>query len=84
MFGNPWFFKDIDEKFTPSREDRIKTLIRQVEVFDRELGDVKSFAVMKKFFKTYMNGFEDAKEVREKIMSMESAGEVMEFLEGVL
>ena len=76
--------KDIDEKFTPSREDRIKTLIRQVEVFDRELGDVKSFAVMKKFFKTYMNGFEDAKEVREKIMSMESAGEVMEFLEGVL
>ncbi len=80
MFGNPWFFKDIEEKFVPTREDRIKTLIRQVEVFDRELGDVKSFAVMKKFFKTYMNGFEDAKEIREKIMGMENAGEVTRFL----
>lgn len=80
MFGNPWFFKDIEKKFEPTREDRLKTLIRQVEVFDRELGDVKSFAVMKKFFKTYMNGFEDAKEIREKIMGMESAEEVTEFL----
>ncbi len=85
MFGNPWLFKDIEnlnasEKFIPSREDRIKALIRQVEVFDKELGDVKSFAVMKKFFKTYMTGFDDAKEIREKIMSMESAGEVIGFL----
>jgi tRNA-dihydrouridine synthase len=82
MFGNPWFFVDVenDKKFTPSRNDRIKTLIRQVEVFDRELGDVKSFAVMKKFFKTYMTGFDDAKEIREKIMDMESASEVIEFL----
>ncbi len=85
MFGNPWFFKDIenigtDEKFTPSREVRLKTLLRQVEVFDKELGDVKSFAVMKKFFKTYMNGFDDAKEIRDKIMGMETAGEVTEFL----
>lgn len=89
MFGNPWLFKDIenlgkDEKFAPTRIDRIKTLIRQVEVFDRELGDVKSFAVMKKFFKTYMNGFTDAKEIRETIMGMESAGEVISFLQKTL
>ena len=85
MFGNPWLFKDIenlstDEKFAATREDKIKTLIRQVEVFDKELGDVKSFAVMKKFFKTYMTGFHDAKDIREKIMEMESAVEVTEFL----
>jgi len=84
MFGNPWFFKDIDAKFTPTREDRIKTLIRQVEVFNRELGDVKSFAVMKKFFKTYMNGFDDAKEIRESIMAMENADEVTSFLNEAL
>jgi nifR3 family TIM-barrel protein len=90
MFGNPWLFKDIDcidkgdldfkNKFTPSREERIKSLIKQVEIFDRELGDVKSFALMKKFFKTYMTGFDDAKEIREEIMDMEGAGEVLEFL----
>lgn len=88
MFGNPWLFKDIENiknnfehKFAPSREERIKILIRQVEVFDQQLGDVKSFALMKKFFKTYMTGFDDAREVREKIMGMETAGEVMGFLE---
>lgn len=80
MFGNPWFFKDIENEYTPTREDRIKSLMRQVEVFDRELGDVKPFALMKKFFKTYMHGFDDAKEIREKIMNMENAGEVLEFL----
>lgn len=80
MFGNPWLFKDIAQKFTPTREDRINTLIRQVEIFNRELGDVKSFAVMKKFFKTYMNGFDDAKEIREKIMGMETAEEVTNYL----
>lgn len=89
MFGNPWLFVDIknigtDEKFIPTRDDRIKALIRQVEVFNRELGDVKSFAVMKKFFKTYMHGFDDAKEIREKIMGMEGAGEVTECLRGSL
>lgn len=83
MFGNPWFFKNIenpDNVFVPTREDKINFLIRQVEVFDRELGDVKSFALMKKFFKTYMTGFDDAREIREEIMSMENAGEVIEFL----
>ncbi len=80
MFGNPWFFKDIDREFIPSREDRISSLIRQIEIFDKELGDVKSFALMKKFFKTYMTGFDDAREIREAIMDMESAGEVLGFL----
>jgi tRNA-dihydrouridine synthase len=95
MFGNPWFFKDLEnvesggdseknnqkyEKFIPKRKDRILSLIKQVEIFDKELGDVKSFALMKKFFKTYMTDFDDAREVRESIMVMEKAGEVLEYL----
>ncbi len=84
MFGNPWFFKDIENEYTPTREDRIKFLIEQVKIFDRELGDVKSFAVMKKFFKTYMAGFDDAKDIRGEIMEMSEAGEVIKFLEGKL
>lgn len=81
MFGNPWFFK---ENFTPTRKDRISSLLKQVQIFDQELGDVKSFALMKKFFKTYMTGFDDAREIREKIMEMENAGEVIDFLKNTL
>lgn len=84
MFGNPWFFKDIENEYTPTREDRIKFLIKQIQIFDKELGDVKSFAVMKKFFKTYMTGFDDAKDIRGEIMEMGNAKEVIEFLENKL
>lgn len=83
MFGNPWFFRDLlngPKASEVTRKERIETLARQTEIFARELGDVKSFALMKKFFKTYMTGFDDAVEIRGKIMNMETAGEVVEFL----
>ena len=87
MFGNPWFFRDMerpDDVLIPTREERIKTLVRQVELFDEHLRDAKSFAVMKKFFKTYMAGFDDAPEIRRVIMEMETAGEVAGFLKSKL
>lgn len=85
MFGNPWFFRDLldgPKASEVTRKERIETLARQTEIFAKELGDVKSFALMKKFFKTYMTGFDDAVEIRGKIMEMETAGEVVEFLRG--
>ncbi len=87
MFGNPWFFRDMehpDNVQIATREERIKTLTRQVELFDEHLRDAKSFAVMKKFFKTYMTGFDDAPEIRRVIMEMETAGEVVGFLKSRL
>lgn len=86
MFGNPWFFRDMetpDAVRVPTREERISALARQTEIFSDQLGDVKSFALMKKFFKTYMSGFDDASLIRAKIMDMETAGEVVAFLKGI-
>ena len=83
MFGNPWFFRDLlqgPKASEVTRRERIETLARQTEIFARELGDVKSFALMKKFFKTYMSGFEDAHVIRAKIMEMETAEEVVGYL----
>lgn len=85
MFGNPWFFRDmetLDKVKVPTREERLEALAKQTEIFAEQLGDVKSFALMKKFFKTYMSGFEDAPLIRAKIMDMESAGEVVLYLRG--
>ncbi len=84
MFGNPWFFKDIKKKFIPKRKDKIKFLIKQIQVFDKKLSDVKSFALMKKFFKTYMSGFDDAKDIRTVIMDMNDSKEVIKFLKSRL
>lgn len=87
MFGNPWFFRDLldgPKASEVTRKERIEALVRQTEIFARELGDVKSFALMKKFFKTYMTGFEDAVEIRTTIMDMETAREVLGYLKSKL
>lgn len=83
MFGNPWFFRDIENPDNPkevTKQERITVLARQTELFDKYLGDTKSFALMKKFFKTFMSHFDDAHTIRAKIMEMETAGEVIEYL----
>ncbi|MEK7558257.1 MAG: tRNA-dihydrouridine synthase [Patescibacteria group bacterium] len=40
------------------------------------LGDIKSFAVMKKHYKSYVNGFDGAKELRMELMGAQNAKEV--------
>ncbi len=40
------------------------------------LGDIKNFALMKKHFKAYVEGFDGAKELRAKLMETTSATEV--------
>ena len=40
----------------------------------------KSFAVMKKHFKAYVNGFDGAKELRMKLMDCENADQVDEII----
>ena len=71
-FGNPWFFSG----HIPTTEERLRTLVEHCKLFERELGGIKSFAVMKKHFKAYANGFDGAKELRVKLMEANSADEV--------
>ena len=56
--------------------DRLRVLVEHTELFERLLGDVKNFAVMKKHFKAYANGWDGAKELRMKLMETKDAAEV--------
>ena len=82
VFGNPFFFakknvlSEVEGQF--SIEEKLKILIEHTQIFDKELSKPKhkSFAVMKKHFKAYVNGFEGAKELRAKLMKTNNAKEV--------
>ena len=52
------------------------------KIFDKELAmpKHKSFAVMKKHFKAYVNGFDGAKELRVKLMEANSATDLERIL----
>jgi len=67
IFGNPWLFSN--RKLSDiSVKEKLSALIEHARLFNKLLGDVKNFAVMKKHFKAYVSGWDGAKELRVKLM----------------
>lgn len=83
IFGNPWLFADLTltpslarREGTPTVEEKLKVMIEHTKIFEELLGKHKNFAIMKKHYKAYVNGFDGAKELRMKLMEAENAEEV--------
>ncbi|MCX6716119.1 MAG: tRNA-dihydrouridine synthase [Candidatus Taylorbacteria bacterium] len=77
IFGKPWFFEKKSRVRTP--EERLKILVEHAKLFEKTFGGrkrLKNFAVMRKHFKAYVNGWDGAKELRAKLMKTETAREV--------
>jgi nifR3 family TIM-barrel protein len=74
IFGNPWLFKD---GYSPSLKERLETLSEHIRLYDEILGKHKSFAIMKKHFKAYVNGYEGAAELRHSLMEAKDASEAI-------
>lgn len=72
IFGNPFLFS---EKI-PTLEEKLKVAVEHTKLFSKMLGKVKSFNIMKKHYKAYVNGFDGAKELRVKMMEAKDAKEV--------
>jgi nifR3 family TIM-barrel protein len=88
VFGNPWIFNRdpslrppltkgrVGEGSTNSTKEKLKVLVEHTKLFEKILGKHKNFAIMKKHYKAYANGFDGAKELRVKLMETNSAKEV--------
>ncbi|MFA6258347.1 MAG: tRNA-dihydrouridine synthase [Candidatus Paceibacterota bacterium] len=73
IFGNPWLFS---KKKPKSIKEKLNVMVEHTRFFEREFKGKKNFAVMKKHFKAYVNGFLGAKELRIKLMEASTAKEV--------
>lgn len=82
IFGNPWLFNR-DGK-VPTLEEKLVAMVEHTRLFEDTWGDTKSFELMKKHYKAYVNGFDGAKTLRMKLMDCHSAdaieARVKEFL----
>ncbi len=77
IFGNPWLFSQTTALGQPEAlKERFDVMLEHTRLYEELLGDVKNFAVMKKHYKAYVNGFDGAKELRVKLMEAENADEV--------
>ncbi len=61
---------------TPALKEKLGVMIEHTKLFEEMLGKHKNFAIMKKHYKAYVNGFDGAKELRMKLMDAENATEV--------
>lgn len=95
IFGNPWLFTHLyDEQkktgepgnpYMPTVEERLRCMIEHTCLFEKYLGDIKSFSIMKKHYKAYVNGFDGAKELRTELMeSAQTADDVKRIVESFL
>ncbi len=82
IFGNPWLFNQNKEEI--SIDKKLKVMVEHTKLFEELLGGYKNFAIMKKHYKAYVNGFDGAKELRMKLMEAGSAGEVEKIISDYL
>lgn len=75
IFGNPWLFDPSRAQNPVPKEERLRVLLEHTKLFE-ELLPHKSFAIMKKHFKSYVHGWDGAKELRERLMEADSTHQV--------
>jgi len=82
IFGNPWLFAS--KEYIPSTPEKLKVLVEHTKLFEEMLGQHKNFAIMKKHYKAYVNGFDGAKELRIKLMETENVLQVEKIINDFL
>ena len=101
IFGNPWLFRNLvadargiaterntgapGPAYVPTIQEKLSAMVEHTQIFETHLGDIKNFAIMKKHYKAYVNGFDGAKELRMELMEkVNTAADVKEIVEGFL
>ncbi len=80
IFHDPWLFNKEKNGTQISFAEKAAMLTEHVTLFEETWGPKKHFPIMKKFFKCYINGVENASALREELMNCENAGEVRKYL----
>lgn len=83
IFGNPWLFHPEKDLSNVSLEERFEALLEHTKLFE-EILPHKNFAIMKKHYKAYVNGFHGAAELRAELMEAADARAVENIIREVL
>src|SRR3989344_92346 len=87
IFGKPYLFnhsRELDNREdTQTRKKILKIMVEHTKLFEKLLPH-KSFSIMKKHYKAYVNGWEGAKELRIKLMDAKDVKEVSKIVDAYL
>ncbi len=82
IFGTPWFFsfnESVKKKFNIPK-NKLKLALEHTKLFEKIFGNKKHFDIMKKHYKAYISGFDDAKKMRMKLMKTKSLEDAKKIL----
>ncbi len=74
IFHNPWFFNAAPKQ--ASREEKLNQLLLHTRLFERNWGEKKTFNILKRFYRIYVQGFTGASSMRAELMASVSFDEV--------
>jgi nifR3 family TIM-barrel protein len=75
IFGNPWLFSKRNRDNIPI-EERLRVMLEHTYLFEQLFSGKKSFDLMKKHYKAYINNFPGAAEMRNELYETKTAREV--------
>lgn len=78
IFENIWVFKPEVDNEKAALKTRLDILLRHMELFESTWEGKKNFQILKKFFKIYVKGFDNASELRVQLMEAKTPDEVQE------
>lgn len=83
ILKNPFIFQRSNTSSTSNtslKQRKLKLLIKHVRLFGKTYGNNRRFAIMKKFYKTYVNGFAGASKLRKELMGIKTAEETLNII----
>jgi len=78
VFRNPWMFNTEPVEITLNR--RIRLMRKHITLYQNTWGNGKDYNVLKRFFKIYLNGFNNAAHWRNSFMRAANYGEALKLL----
>jgi nifR3 family TIM-barrel protein len=78
--SNPWIFTQLTYSDIPVNE-KIRVFKKHLMLFDKVWGNEKDFNSLKKFFRSYINDFNGANELRQQLMGCRNSKEVVNILD---
>lgn len=79
LLGNPWIFDESKNQVTVA--EKIEAAMNHTKLFLEFWGERKSFELMKKFYRAYINNFPLAKELRAEMMEKKTFEEIKSVVE---
>lgn len=83
IFGNPWLFHPDKDVTTVPLEEKLRVMVEHTKLYEELLAH-KSFAIMKKHYKAYVQGFDGAVELRALLMEATTGDEIEQIVENFL